>query len=257
MTINPAEKMKISRFHFTTIDSTNTWAKIHAQEFVKDHLTVVTAESQTAGRGRFNHRWFSPPKENVYASFCFFLDNYIPLIANAPQVLALSAIIVLKQFGFDVQLKWPNDLILSKKKLGGVLAETVQVDNGICIIIGIGINILMEKEELKKINIPATSLNAEKNLICNEFNLTPEMIAALLIEQFNKDLQTLKTQGFHAFIETYRNSLCHKKNDLIQFHLFNEITQGRFESIHEDGSLNLVLNSGISQNYRAGEILFE
>ena len=113
--------MQIKRHHFETIDSTNTWAKQQAETFERGSLTLVTADRQTSGRGRLNRSWLSPAKENLYATFCFFLDSHRQDVGNVPQVMALAATEILEQFDFNPTLKWPNDLLLRHKKLGGIL----------------------------------------------------------------------------------------------------------------------------------------
>ena len=69
--------MELTRIHFDTIDSTNTWAKQNAHKLESDKITLVTTDTQTAGRGRFKRKWVSPPHQNIYASFCFFISSNI------------------------------------------------------------------------------------------------------------------------------------------------------------------------------------
>ena len=190
--------MQINRHHFISIDSTNTWAKLNAASFPKNQLTIVTAEAQTAGRGRFNRQWISPPKENIYATFCFFEKNLNPNVGNIPQVMAISIAKTLELFGFKPSLKWPNDILINNKKIGGILTETVAVDDLIAILIGVGINVNMPMETLAQIGRPATSLMSESNRI-----FQTEEILKRLEEQFNKDLQLFLETGFESTKSTF------------------------------------------------------
>src|SRR5690348_7786351 len=115
---------KIHYIHFDTIDSTNTWAKQHASSLDPEVLTCITTQAQTAGRGRFSRKWISPKGKNICATLYFTVPQDYPHVANLAQLLSLSCVQVLKSRGFDPQIKWPNDILLEKKKVGGVLCET-------------------------------------------------------------------------------------------------------------------------------------
>ena len=79
------------RYHFPVIDSTNTWAKRNVHLFDPDKITLVSAKEQTAGRGRIDHHWESPPTNNIYASFCFVIPPDNPSPNNLSQIMALTA----------------------------------------------------------------------------------------------------------------------------------------------------------------------
>lgn len=241
--------MDIIRKHFESIDSTNTWGKQHAQDLPRDKITLVTANEQTAGRGRFKRRWESPPGQNIYATFCFFIEKHHAGIGNIPQVLALSTAIVLKALDFQPTLKWPNDILLSGKKVGGILAETTPLSDQLCMVVGIGLNINMPLELLKKIDRPATSLMVEAS---HTFDI--EQILQKLSHQFANDLEQFLAEGFFPFLEPYRNSLAHDIGKTIQFHDNRVVWEGSLHSINNNGSLNLKLPSGEIKTFIAGEI---
>src|ERR1700733_11838983 len=138
--------MECNRIHFSAIDSTNTWAKQNIHLFNPKKITLVTAEMQHEGRGRFKRRWVSPSGLNMYASFCFFVSKENKNLSTIGQVMGISAARILEEFKVSPKLKWPNDLILRGKKLGGILCETQDRGEQFCIIAGIGININMPVE---------------------------------------------------------------------------------------------------------------
>ena len=243
--------MQIERRHFQTIDSTNTYGKQHAHEFPHDKITLVTADTQTAGRGRFKRRWVSPPGENIYASFCFFLEKHRHDIGNIPQVLALSAAKTLKQLDFTPELKWPNDVLLSNKKVAGILAETTPLSDLVCMVVGIGLNVNMTKEEMDKIDRPATSLMVEKN---QTFDV--ENVLMMLQKHFNDDLDVFFDEGFFPFLADYRQSMPSDPTKIIRFHDNRTVWEGSFHAINEDGSLTLKLANGDLKTFVAGEILW-
>jgi BirA family biotin operon repressor/biotin-[acetyl-CoA-carboxylase] ligase len=236
-------------YHFTTIDSTNTWAKQNASLLARDQVTLVTADTQTAGRGRFKRKWESPPHQNVYASFCFFINKeQHPCLGNIPQVLAISVVQVLEALGFQSRLKWPNDIQISNKKVAGILCETTSVSEQLCVIVGIGLNVNMSLELLQKIDRPATSLLVEGGAIHDL-----QKVIALLQYYFMPNLKCLLSDGFQPFLNTYRTLV--STDQKIRFHDNLNIWEGFFHSIDEDGSLNLQLISGEIKHFIAGEIL--
>jgi BirA family biotin operon repressor/biotin-[acetyl-CoA-carboxylase] ligase len=243
--------MEILRKHFGSIDSTNTWAKQHAHELDHQKVTLVTAAVQTAGRGRFKRRWESPAGQNILATFCIFIEKHRMDIGNLPQVLALSTALILNELGFHPQLKWPNDVLITGKKVAGILCETTPLSDNFCVIIGIGVNINMPAEELIKIDRPATSLFAEDGVLRD----IEEMIG-LLQEQFMKDLEVFLEEGFHPFLSKYKTFMAYAKGDKIRFDDNRTIWTGAFEGIKDDGSLELELEPGIIKTFHAGEILF-
>ena len=109
-------KESVKHLHFKQIDSTNTWAKQHTDQWASKGVTLITASEQTAGRGRFKRRWESPPDVNIYATFCFWFDLHRTDLGHIPQILALASAQTLEMLGFFPKIKWPNDVLLGGKK---------------------------------------------------------------------------------------------------------------------------------------------
>src|SRR3989339_1701180 len=107
----------INYIHFQSIDSTNTWAKNHASTLDPQKITCITAHEQTAGRGRFQKKWISPKGENLYCTFFFTVPIGSSFIPNLGQILSISACKLFTHLGFPAQIKWPNDLLISGKKI--------------------------------------------------------------------------------------------------------------------------------------------
>jgi BirA family biotin operon repressor/biotin-[acetyl-CoA-carboxylase] ligase len=144
---------------------------------------VIIADSQTSGRGRLGRTWYSPAGKNIYMSLAL-RPNLI--LQNAPILTVLTGVAVCKgikeRTGIDVDLKWPNDLILKNKKLGGILIETrVEKEVVIAAVIGIGININIDQKEFPEdIQDIATSLFIETGS-----NYEREEIALSVIRVFD------------------------------------------------------------------------
>lgn len=241
---------KVSTIHFTAIDSTNSWAKTNTHLLDPDKITRVSADIQHGGRGRGARKWVSPAKQNMTTSFCFFVGNAQKDLHNVGQIMALSAARVLEELGFHPRLKWPNDIYLSQKKVGGILCETAALDDQICVIIGIGLNVNMPGELTEQIDQPATSLYMEKG---TKFDVNE--ITAKLTDQFAKDIGVFFKEGFAPFLVEYSARLAHSAKQALSFHDHGTLWEGTFHSLNADGSLNLQLPSGDLKCFYSGEAI--
>lgn len=125
------------RVHLPVVDSTNRWLR-DAAAGGAPHRTVVTADHQTAGRGRRERSWTAPPGGSLLTSV--LLREPTALTARAQAVLAATVAMaeaLEARSGLPVALKWPNDLLLGDRKVGGVLAEW----DGAALVVGIGVNL--------------------------------------------------------------------------------------------------------------------
>ncbi|MBZ0167119.1 MAG: biotin--[acetyl-CoA-carboxylase] ligase [Candidatus Omnitrophica bacterium] len=122
--------------------------------------TVVCAETQTRGRGRMERRWTSPKGKGLY--FSLILRPAL-LPTDAAKMTLFSAVAVCEalrvQTGLDVHIKWPNDLLINRKKVAGILTElSAEMDRVRFIVIGLGLNVNTAKRQLPS---SATSLKLE------------------------------------------------------------------------------------------------
>lgn len=239
------------RIHFEQIDSTNSWAKAHTEQWSQEGVTLITAGGQTGGRGRFKRRWESPADVNIYATYCFWLDQNRTDIGHIPQLLALAAARTLEKEGFSPTIKWPNDLLLNGKKIAGILCETISSEKGRGIVCGIGFNVNMSKEILDLIDRPATSLFAESGVQWEVCALLDEMTVVFLVF-----LDEFIRQGFKKFFILLQERSVYVKGDAVRFHDNNRIVEARFEALHPNGSVELRLPDGTLKIYHAGEFLF-
>lgn len=124
--------------------STNDVARDLARDGAA-HGTAVVAEEQTGGRGTKGRFWHSPPGLGLYASFVLRFPDLGPASAFhfLPLAAGLAAVDAVREAaGIEVRLKWPNDLVRERLKLGGVLAESVSTGSapGFAVV-GVGINV--------------------------------------------------------------------------------------------------------------------
>lgn len=241
--------MQITEIHFDSIDSTSTFAKREYASFAPDMITVVTADEQTAGKGRYQRAWISPKGVNLYATFCFRLHSNALDIPSLAQVMSFSLASVLLEEGFHPKIKWPNDVQINGKKVSGVLCETIFESKWVQILLGIGINVNMEETDLERIDQPATSLKIETGK-----NWDRRALINWLEERFSTDLEQFKKSGFAPFHDLVENLLAHKGSTIRCFDGKKEWI-GVCHSLGKDGRLNLLLPNGEMHAILSGDIV--
>lgn len=169
--------------HFDSIDSTNTIAKKMAAEGAFEG-TVIIAEEQTGGRGRLGRSWISPKGTGIWMSIVLRPNIEPTEAAKITQITAAAvATAIRKVTGCNVGIKWPNDIIIHKKKVCGILTEmSAELNSVNYIIVGIGINVNVDfedfPEEVRKI---ATSIK-----ICSGKEVSRKDIVKEILHEFQK-----------------------------------------------------------------------
>lgn len=240
--------MDVTYYHFETIGSTNNWAKENGHLFDRLGITLITADEQTAGRGRFKREWVSPRQKNIYATFCFFVDRRRRDLGNIAQVLSLSLAETLEFYQFNPTLRWPNDLLINGKKAAGILCETTMQGEELCFIAGIGVNVNMSLSYIEEIDRPATSLMVEQGKAFDHIEILKR-----LERTFVRDLTLFLAKGFAPFLEAYREKMIMPRNQLLRFHDNLKQWEGYFHAINDDGSLSLRLPNGEIHTFITGE----
>ena len=150
--------------YFEEIDSTNLEAKREGEAGAPE-FTVISAGTQTAGRGRSGHIWISPKKISVATSILLYPDGismeHLPRLTIIAGVAVAEAVEEL--YPLHTQIKWPNDVLIDSKKICGILTE-MEAENGHAkqVVCGIGVNVHQKKEDFApEIRDMATSLDIE------------------------------------------------------------------------------------------------
>lgn len=160
---------------FDKIDSTNTYIKDHYQEL--KHLQVVTSKIQTKGRGRSDHTWMSE-EGNLYFSY---LLKETMLHSVFTELIKISNAVtnVLRSYGINAWIKYPNDIIVENKKITGILIETKMSQDLDCLIVGVGVNV--NQRNFEDLNERATSISLQTN---QEYNLHQVLLD--ILDEYNK-----------------------------------------------------------------------
>lgn len=187
--------------YFEELDSTNTYAKGLALTDMPEG-TVVIADCQTAGRGRMNRSFQSPKGKGLYLTA--LLRPQLPPEYLA-QVTALAGIAVCgaveRVCGVRPGLKWPNDPVLNGKKICGILTELVtDGKGGLCLIVGIGINVAQRREDFT----PEVAEMAASLEMLLEKPVSRPALAAALLEELDRAYGALKQGDLEEYRTRYR-----------------------------------------------------
>ncbi|MCD7740140.1 MAG: biotin--[acetyl-CoA-carboxylase] ligase, partial [Candidatus Gastranaerophilales bacterium] len=181
--------LNMSKYSIITLEevsSTNSYAMEHIRFL--DDKTVIFTMHQSDGRGRYDRKWVSDESENLYMSIVIKpenVDNYP--VANLTQYLSIAVCNFLeKEFNLIPKIKWPNDILIDGYKISGILAESYIEKNKIAgIILGLGLNVNLHPETLKKIDQKAASLCVLKNKNYNVYVIL-EKILDYFFEHYNQ-----------------------------------------------------------------------
>ena len=168
------------KLHFApTTDSTNTDA-LEAARASGPHGSVYFADEQLAGRGRGDHAWLSAAGQGLYVSILLrsaIPAARLPLLPLAAGLAAANAI--RETTGLTVDLRWPNDLLIGSRKVGGILVESKIETNLVAYaVVGIGINV-HQRGFPENLATPATSLDLESGKTVSRQTLLMELLAAI------------------------------------------------------------------------------
>lgn len=238
------------------VDSTNKWAKEHLSEI--EDMTLVYTSNQTAGRGRFDRKWNFTGEENIYASLVLKPSKEMKEVySNLTQYLCVILCETFEEYGVIPTIKWPNDIQIKGKKISGILAEGVGINNkdgnssyqleGL--ILGFGINLNTSKEIIEKINQPATSLNLETGM-----KIDREKFLKTLLDKFCLRYYKFIEDGFLLIREDYKKRAGFL-NKQITVRVFAEEISGVAKDVTDKGALKLIDNNNKEHVLFIGDIL--
>ena len=228
-------------------DSTNLWIKRLAKEGAPEG-TLALAEFQSAGRGRLGRSWEVPEGTSVMMSILLrpkFEPQYAPTLTL---VMGMAVAKAVKNLGFDVSIKWPNDVVVSHKKICGILTEMGVRDGKIdYAVIGVGINVNI-REFPEEMADKATSLYLESG---KEFDRSqiPGLVMEAFEEYYEKFAATCDLSGLK---EEYESILANY-NQPVRV-LAKEPYEGVARGITDGGELLVEKTDGTIVAVSAGEV---
>lgn len=217
--------------HYHSIGSTNTEAKKLAAEGAVEG-TIIVSEEQISGKGRLGRNWVSPKSTGIWTSIILRPD-ISPFMASKLTLLGAAAVATaLEEMDINAHIKWPNDIVLNKKKACGILTEmSGEIERINYIVMGIGINVNAEDfpEEIKEV---ATSLKIEKGE-----SIDRKILLSKLLNNFEILYKEFVDENkFNKVID-----ICKRKSILLGSSVNiingNKITRAKAIDIDEDGEL--------------------
>ncbi|MBP5788637.1 MAG: biotin--[acetyl-CoA-carboxylase] ligase, partial [Neisseriaceae bacterium] len=193
---------------------------------------VLVANRQTAGYGKQGRAWVSPAGDSLSFSMSIYARRPRSQTSAMPLVVALSCQKVLRRFGIDAKIKWPNDVMVGDAKIAGILLESIPHDaNHICII-GVGLNF----------NAPELTDCSATGVWDNAPDIRPEPLLKALIHEINRDIQFFFIHGFSTFQTAYTAGCRDIGQDVIIMRDEKTVTEGKVLGV--DGTGALLLEAG-------------
>ena len=250
--IESKRRAQIAAIHIhQELDSTNQW--LLDQEFQLNQAVVCVAESQLSGRGRRQREWYSSPYRNLMYSMAWRFSNWPSSLPAISLVAGLVVAEALKICGVpEVQIKWPNDIYLKGKKLGGLLVSAKGEASGACdLVIGIGINHHILETEGKSIDQDWIDLRREN------YFLDRNRLAALITEGFIDLLPEFEQKGFAPFRDVWNRRGIFLNRRVRVFSSENGESQeliGVCKGVDDEGVLQIETDDGVSIAVRDADL---
>lgn len=237
--------------YFKTLDSTNRYAKIMAEEGCPEGYTVY-ADVQTAGKGSHGRTWFSSTPTGLWFSFV------LRPLCSPEQTMCLSMLVsysiaktLRKHYGLDVQIKWPNDCYLNGKKLAGILTEAEIKGSKIAyMIIGIGINLYTE-DFPEPLNSTATSILKESGIYPDRDLLLEAILSDFepLYRQYQDTYDLSKIQSAYNQLLIHQNkkiNITYDGKKMLTLLCMGIHSDGRLIGQKDDGTIVKLMNGEVS-----------
>jgi len=230
----------------TSIDSTNAYLM---RREPGSGIIACFAEYQTAGRGRRGRQWISPFASNIYLSLRLSTNSGLGAFEGMSLAVGVVVAKTLNELGVsDVQLKWPNDVLWSGKKLGGILIEVVGDPSGVChLVVGLGLNLRSAKSMVQAIDQPWIALDA----------ILPEppgrnRVASSLLNHIVPLLTDYETRGFECYKADW-DMLNAQANQMVDLFMGTNKTSGLMRGVNASGALLLETEKGL-EIFHGGEV---
>lgn len=233
-----------------SIDSTNTFL---LDRFAQGagHGEVCLAEWQSAGRGRRGRSFYSEWGGNIHFSIGWQFESGVGALEGLSLAVGVIMADLLADQGVRIELKWPNDLLVSTpsgtSKLGGILIEVQGDTAGPCqVVIGVGVNVRLSDRARTGIDqsvaaitdlVPAVSRNA---------------LVSAMIDQHVQLLESFEATGFAAWRDRWNQYHVHR-DKRVQIHQGNKVSEGVAEGVDNTGNLIVRVN-GECMRFAGGEV---
>jgi BirA family biotin operon repressor/biotin-[acetyl-CoA-carboxylase] ligase len=205
------------------------------------------------GKGRHGRHWYSPSKGGIYMS-CILRPSIAPNEISRITLLAAIAVAqAIRDFSsLEVMIKWPNDIMIDRKKLCGILTEMkAEQDSVDFVILGIGINVNVSKTELPK---GATSIREELASSGGKINLSRVELTKKVLERLEESYNLMKREGFEPIIDIWKD-LSVMIGSRVKVSLQGKTFEALAHDIDPDGALVVRTESGVLEKISSGDVM--
>jgi len=198
---------------------------------------VLLAEYQTAGRGRRGRAWLAPPGGAICLSLSWTFRDVPADLGALGLVIGVCELRALRKLGVsDAKLKWPNDVLVDERKLGGILIELRAESGGpACVVIGIGLNVALGAPLLAK--IAETGIAATDLVTAGLVEPWRNAVAGALVDSCIDGLLEFERDGLRPFIENWRDADALQGKMVDVRGAVGEITRGLARGVDLHGAL--------------------
>ncbi len=235
--------------YFDSLESTNTVAK-SIPVSTRRHGKIILTNYQTAGKGRSNRKWFSPPGTALTFTLCLNPD-YPSEKAGIFSIMAgVSVAACVQEFHIPTTVKWPNDIQVHGKKISGILAES-QISQGLIksIDIGIGLNV---NEATDDFPLDLQGSITSMRMIADR-HFQREKVLAILMKKLSESYHWMESNNENKIIQSWLND-CTLLDQPIAFHHGTDIVSGVFRGITPGGEAVIDVDGDVKY-YSSGEIV--
>jgi BirA family transcriptional regulator, biotin operon repressor / biotin---[acetyl-CoA-carboxylase] ligase len=236
--------------HYFLIDSTNTMAATLAAQGAA-HGTVVIAEEQTGGRGRLGRTWYSEKGSGIYASIILrpaLPPSAAPILTLLAGLAARQAIIAAT--GLAPDIRWPNDLLLNGRKVGGILTEmSAELDRVHSVVLGIGLNVNHSEmpPDLRRL---ATSLRLEGQRIYSRVH-----VMSALLRQIQTFYDLLMSKGGAEIARRWAGVSSFASGKRVRIAMKAGGRVGTTLGLEPNGALQVRFDDGQEESLVSGEVV--
>lgn len=211
------------------------------------HKALCVAHFQTKGRGRQGRSWVNRQGECLMFSLGWAFDKPQYELGSLALVVALACRRALADIGLDVNIKWPNDLVVANDKLAGVLIETTRVENKTIAVIGIGINFVLPKEVENATSVQALFQTASKQ------GVSVKTLLNSVLAQLDVLLNEYAQNGFASCIGEYNAANRDTNRPVLLLQEGRIVHEGVVKGVDAQGALRLLTDKG-EKTIVSGEI---
>ena len=236
-----------SLLRFNSLPSTNRWALENIASC--GHGDVVWAVRQTAGRGRFQRKWFTPEDTCLTVSIIMKPQepgDYVTSLMGQTAALAVRS--TLEKFAVEALLKWPNDVLAGDRKIAGILAERDPPTKAL--VLGIGLNVNLKSKDLSGASLmqPVTSMAMERKR-----TFRPARVCAQLLTELEMMLDLVARKGPGSLLDIWRR-YDFLKEKRIEIRTHDGSAAGKYDGLDKDGRLRLIDDADMEHIFWSGDV---